>query len=126
MEHIDLLELAQRVTIEARKLQNIRLGYVGCALISENQIYTGINLDFDCGLGFCAEHSAISNMVKSGKTKISLIVAITHDGKILPPCGRCRELIFQINNENLETEIILEEKVVKLKELLPYNWQDYI
>jgi len=33
-------------------------------------------------------------------------------------------LIYQINEENYEAEIILEEnKVVKLKDLLPEAWQ---
>jgi cytidine deaminase len=44
-------------------------------------------------------------------------------GRILPPCGRCRELMFLINGENGSTRIVVEkDKSVPLKELLPYRW----
>jgi len=45
---------------------------------------------------------------------------------IIPPCGSCRQLIHDMDESNLDTEIILDKnKVVKLKELLPYSewWQ---
>jgi cytidine deaminase len=52
------------------------------------------------------------------------IVAVGRNGKILPPCGRCREFMYQINNENLEAEVLVaENKVVKLEELLPYRFE---
>jgi len=41
----------------------------------------------------------------------------------MPPCGRCRELIHQIHDDNLETNVILgKNAVVKLSQLLPYLW----
>jgi len=58
-------------------------------------------------------------MLKHRETRISRIVAITKDS-ILSPCGRCRELMFQIDNNNLQTEIILKNDSVKLlSDLLP-------
>ena len=60
----------------------------------------------DCDLGFCAEHSAIANMILNGEYIIKKIVAV-HKDKIYPPCGRCRELMYQLNRENREAEIIL-------------------
>ena len=42
---------------------------------------------------------------------------------ILPPCGRCREFMYQINSDNLEADVIIgENKVIKLKKLLPHTW----
>jgi cytidine deaminase len=39
---------------------------------------------------------------------------------VLPPCGRCREFIRQIDEGNLDTEVILgKDEASKLKELLP-------
>jgi cytidine deaminase len=66
-------------------------------------------------------------MVTSGEYRITKIVAVWRDngnGKlyVLPPCGRCREFIRQIDEANLETEVILaKDKTVKLKDLLPYH-----
>jgi cytidine deaminase len=42
--------------------------------------------------------------------------------KVLPPCGRCREFIRQIHQENLDTEVLLSAaKSVPLRELLPHH-----
>src|SRR5216684_1559325 len=39
----------------------------------------------------------------------------------VPPCGRCREFIRQMHEENGETDVILgRDTVVKLRELLPH------
>jgi len=63
-------------------------------------------------------------MVTNGEYRIKKIVAVSGDGAVLPPCGRCRELIYQINEDNWNTEIILgETRVVKLEDLLPEPWQ---
>ena len=50
--------------------------------------------------------------------------AVNDDGAVLPPCGRCRELIYQIDPANLDTDVIVERnEVVKLRDLLPHPWQ---
>ena len=64
-------------------------------------------------------------MVKRGETRISAIAAATARGNVLPPCGRCRELIYQINEANLDTEIfVVLDRTRPLKELLPEIWQE--
>jgi cytidine deaminase len=45
-------------------------------------------------------------MVLEQRYKIKKIVAVSGDGTVLPPCGRCRELMYEINEDNYETEII--------------------
>ncbi len=106
----------------------IRGGFVkevGCALMTENgRVFTGANLDLACGIGFCAEHTAISQMISQTKeTHIKTIVSAKKD-KILPPCGRCRELMNLLDIRNMETSIIIaEDKKVTLKDLLPYSWE---
>jgi cytidine deaminase len=73
-------------------------------------------------MGFCAEHSAIAAMVTHGEHVIQKIVAVSGHG-ILPPCGRCREFMHQIHEDNWEAEVIIgENKSVKLKDLLPFTW----
>jgi len=60
-------------------------------------------------------------MLKHRETIIRKIVAVS-EHSVLAPCGRCRELMFQVNLLNLECEVILPEGSVKLKELLPHTW----
>jgi len=77
-------------------------------------------------LGFCAEHNAIGSMVTAKEYVIKKIVAVWKDEKggvyILHPCGRCREFMRQLGKDNMDTEVIVaKDKVVKLKDLLPYE-----
>lgn len=98
-------------------------GSVAAALVSGSGIvYTGICIDLACGIGFCAEHSAISEMLKNRETQIDTIVAVSKNG-VIPPCGRCREMIFQIDKKNFKTRVLLAEgKCVLLENLLPERW----
>ncbi|DAB41294.1 MAG TPA: cytidine deaminase [Sulfurovum sp. UBA12169] len=99
-------------------------GKVGAALLSaKGNIYTGINIELACGIGFCAEHSAIAEMLKNRETQIDMIVA-TNNKSIIPPCGRCRELMFQVNRSNMNTKIYLTgDRYMTLAELLPNPWE---
>ena len=65
-------------------------------------------------------------MVTAGEYKIEKIVAVWRDEGgatyVLPPCGRCREFIRQIDEGNLETDVVLgRDETSKLKDLLPRN-----
>ena len=127
-----LLKQAVDATKQARRVAESRkdwkyMGYVGAALITnQGNVFTGINIDLLCGIGFCAEHSAVAEMVKKGETGIKKIVAATAEGNVLPPCGRCREMLYQIDESNLDTEVIIGAGIKQpLRELLPHNWQEH-
>lgn len=100
----------------------------GCALITDKgNLYVGVSIDTPSSIGFCAEHSAIAAMVTNGEYKIKKIVAVLEDGTVLPPCGRCREFMYQIDASNLDTVVLItKDKTVKLRELLPYPWDEEI
>jgi cytidine deaminase len=92
--------------------------------------YSGVCIDTGSGTGFCAEHSAIAAMVTAGEYRIATIVAVWRDENgllyVLPPCGRCREFIRQIDSANLDTEVILgEDRSALVRELLPaHDWPE--
>ncbi len=120
----ELIKKAKSV-VKPRKIKHgFTVGDVGCALVThKGNVYLGVCIDAAGGMGFCAEHSAIASMVTHGEHIIKKIVAVVEDGTPIPPCGRCREFMHQIHEENLEGEIIIERnKSVKLKDLLPYPW----
>ncbi|MDF2985857.1 MAG: CMP/dCMP deaminase zinc-binding protein [Eubacterium sp.] len=98
---------------------------VASALLTDKgNVYTGVCIDTACSMGFCAEHAAIAQMITNEESRIVKIVAVGAGGKIYPPCGRCREFIYQINNDNLKAEVLVAEgKAVKLEELLPYRFE---
>ena len=128
MSHIsdhDLIACAVSV-VNARRIGDYLVGDVGCALVSESgAVYTGVCIDVTCGIGFCAEHSAIAAMVTAGENRIAKIVAVWADGEgavsVLAPCGRCREFMRQIQDGALHTQVILgRDEVVTLADLLPH------
>ncbi len=98
-------------------------GSVGAALLSEaGDVFTGICIDARCSLGFCAEHAAIAEMLKHRQTRIRAIVAVREDGEVLPPCGRCRELLRQTDPANWDTQVILPGNTIEpLSALLPFS-----
>lgn len=118
-----LIEAARAVCGAFRLADDFGAGGVGAAIRTESgNVYTGICIDLACGLGFCAEVAAIAEMLKDRETQITQIVAVS-DSRILPPCGRCRETMAQIDSRNLDAEIILDvDKTVKLRQLLPEHW----
>jgi len=104
-------------------------GDVGCCLVSTSgKHYVGVDIDTGSGTGFCAEHSAIAAMVTAGEYQIAKIVAVWRDEQgrlyVLPPCGRCRELMRQTDAANLDTEVVLgDTRRLRLRELLPeHEW----
>lgn len=108
-----------------KKLSGGETKEVACALLTKKgKLFTGVNIDLVSGIGFCAEHSAVADMIShSNETQIKTLVAV-YGKKIIAPCGRCCEMLRQVNKKNWEeTEIIISSKQkVKLKQLLPYNW----
>lgn len=98
-------------------------GVAAAIRTASGRIYTGISIDVSCGIGFCAEHAAIAEMLKHRETRIEMVAAITEGGHIIPPCGRCREFMLQIDDENERTAVVVaRDRVVTLKELLPFRW----
>ena len=100
-------------------------GCVASALITKEhgEVFTGIALDMHCGIGFCAEHAAIAEMLKHREAVIDMIVALS-PSKIMTPCGRCRELMVQVSEENFKTQIIVgPTEIVLLEDLLPMHWK---
>ncbi|BED93140.1 MAG: cytidine deaminase [Candidatus Paraimprobicoccus trichonymphae] len=121
--------LIERATFIVGKInlngfKNNSSGEVSSALVTKKgNIYTGICIDIACSMGFCAEHAAVAEMLKSRETEINMVVAVRKDGKVIPPCGRCREMMVQVNISNLKTMVIVEKNLVlPLEKLLPHTW----
>ena len=126
MTNEELIKKAESILNPYKTNDGRLFGDVAAALISEKGIlYTGVCVD-TASWGLCAERSAIAAMITGKEYKIKKILAVWKDEKngklyVLPPCGTCREFIRRADEGNLETEVILgRDKVVKLKELLPY------
>jgi len=122
----ELIKEAEAV-LNPQKVGDRLFGDVGAALVTDKgNLYTGVCIDTP-SWGLCAERSAIAAMVTAKELKIEKIVGVwkNENGatQILPPCGICREFMRQVHNDNLETEVLLRDRVLKLRDLLPYcDW----
>lgn len=118
-----LIKLASKL-VNPQPVPGGIVGEVGAALrTSDGKIFTGVCMHLVCGLGFCGEHTAIANAITEvGAMDIDTIVALNRHG-IIPPCGRCRELMNVISVNGAKTWVIIgEREKVKLSELLPRAW----
>jgi cytidine deaminase len=116
-----LVERAAAVAHPFAPSEDLRAGDVGAALLTvDGDTFTGICIDAQCGLGFCAEHAAVAEMLKAGQARVRLIVAVDRDGTVMSPCGRCRELLWQLSPDNRTTWVVGSDRSLKvLTELLP-------
>ncbi len=118
-----LIDAAASLVGEFELSHHSTAGAVGAALRTRaGNIYTGICMHMSCGIGSCAEHGAVVEMLKHRETDIEEIVAVNRDG-IITPCGRCRELLVQTAPGNLQTRVIVDATTsIPLAELMPLHW----
>lgn len=99
---------------------------VGCALLTtDGKMFVGVNVEqtHSSPCSMCAEYSAIGAMQTEDNFEIATILAVDDEGVILPPCGKCREMIRQFGNPF----VILQQKngdhfKVRLDTLIPF-WE---
>ncbi len=125
MDFDELYKIARSVVNPRKLSENAEAGGVGAAILAESgKVYTGVCIDTACSMGFCAEHAAAAAMVTAGESRVLKMIAVGWDGRIMPPCGRCREFISQLNDDNVNAQVMVKEGVVvTIKQLLPYDWK---
>ena len=127
-EFIALYERAKAVLRPRQLSQNSFAGSVAAAIETPSgAVYTGVCIDTPCSMGFCAEHAAAAAMVTAGENRVMGVVAVHMDDdgntEIVPPCGRCREFLCQLHDDNHLAQVKLSERVLTLDELLPFRWE---
>ena len=123
-EFNQLLAIAKGLAKERKLSKVATAGTVAAVILTDKgNIYTGICIDTPAGMGFCAEHSAIASMVTAGESHIVKIVASGIDDEgACAPCGRCREFINSVHDENYKCEVMLEDgSITTIEKLLPYR-----
>lgn len=122
-----LYDAAKQVLNPREISKMIEAGGVAAAIESTSgKIYVGVCVDTACTLGICAERNAIFHMITNGENAIRRVIAINRTGKVIPPCGACREFMTQLMPDSYRTvEIMMDyetNKVVTLGKLTPEWW----
>lgn len=96
---------------------------VGAALVAENgEVFTGCNVESaSYGLTVCAERVAIWKAVSEGVTKFTEIAVVADTEELTPPCGVCRQIIWEFCGD---IPVVLanlkgQSETVQMRELLP-------
>ena len=123
MEHSEkeLVEAARRVRENAyAPFSEFK---VGAALETDDgEIIVGSNVESaSYGLTVCAERVAVWNAISQGKRKIKRIAVVADTEDLTPPCGVCRQIIWEFGGNIPVIFANLHGKVetVQMKDLLP-------
>ena len=97
--------------------------HVGAALEeADGRVYTGCNVEnASYGLTNCAERTAAFKAVSEGARKFRRIAVAADTSPLTPPCGACRQVLWEICGD---IEIILvnlkgESESLRLQDLFP-------
>ncbi len=120
---LELIEAAKAVREKAyAPYSNFKVG--AALLTKEGKVFTGCNVESaSYGLTVCAERVAIWKAVSEGEAESEIeaiaVVADTHE--LTPPCGVCRQIIWEFCGDVPVIFANLEGKTetVKMSELLP-------
>jgi cytidine deaminase len=96
---------------------------VGAAVQDEQgRVFTGCNIEnATYGLTICAERVAVFKAISEGASKLKRVAVVADTGILTPPCGACRQILWEFCGDVELTMANLEGKVetVRLREIFP-------
>ncbi len=117
----NLIESAKQVRERAfAPYSNFKVG--AAVQTKSGKIFTGCNVESaSYGLTVCAERVAIWKAVSEGETEFEQIAVVAGTDELTPPCGACRQIIWEFCGNVPVTFANLKNKTetVPMKELLP-------
>lgn len=95
-----------------------------CLRTNAGTLYAGCNVEnASYGLTVCAESNAIAAMVSAGEKNLQEIVVVIPGKNPCPPCGACRQRIFEFASNDAVVHCHTTEgqqASYTLRELLPF------
>ena len=101
---------------------------VGAALEApDGTVVTGCNVESaSYGLTMCAERVAIFKAISEGARKFTRLAIAADTASPTPPCGSCRQIIWEFCGDVEITLVNLEgrSEVMRMKDLFPRPFDD--
>ena len=121
MSNDDLIRAAREVRKHARaRFSNFK---VGAALEAEaGGIFTGCNVEnASYGLTVCAERVAVWKALSEGESQFRRIAIVADTDKLTPPCGACRQILWEYcgDIEILLANLAGKTETLRLSSLFP-------
>lgn len=96
---------------------------VGAALeTAGGKIYTGCNIESATyGLTMCAERVAVWKAVSEGEREFARIAVVADTDKLTPPCGSCRQILWEFCGDIPVTlsNLAGDAETLRMSDLLP-------
>ncbi|HMI52972.1 MAG TPA: cytidine deaminase [Candidatus Saccharimonadales bacterium] len=120
-EKDSLIEAAKQVRENAHApFSNFRVG--AAVRASSGRIFGGCNVENSTyGLTLCAERVAIFKALSEGERGFDAIAIVTDADTLTPPCGACRQIIWEFCGDIPVTLSNLKDKseTLQMRDLLP-------
>ena len=88
------------------------------ALVDDGRVVVGCNVEnASYGLSLCAECGVASALHAGGGGRLVALSVVAGDGDVLAPCGRCRQILWEVGGPELLVDAGAEP--VRLATLLP-------
>lgn len=90
------------------------------------KVFVGVNMQVEksAPTSMCAEYPAIGALASAGEKRAACLAAVVYRGKnrfaVLPPCGKCRQLLQEFGNPDVIVPVRGKLKKVSLKDLVPF------
>jgi cytidine deaminase len=101
---------------------------VGAALEDKDgRVFTGCNVEnATYGLSVCAERVAVFKAVSEGAEKFQRIAVAADTDVLTPPCGACRQILWEFcgDIEVTLTNLHGKTETLRLKDLFPRPFDD--
>ncbi len=66
------------------------------ALVDDGRVVIGCNVEnVSYGLGLCAECAVVCALHSGGRGRLLALVCVDGTGRLLMPCGRCRQVLLE-------------------------------
>ena len=119
--HEELIEAAKEARMRAYAPYS-KFSVGAAALTRSGKIFPGCNIENSSyGATICAERVAVGNAYAHGERGIAAIAIVADTPTLCPPCGMCRQVLFEAG-ENME--VILanlrgDVRICRMRDLLP-------
>ncbi|MDR2975468.1 MAG: cytidine deaminase [Propionibacteriaceae bacterium] len=120
MEWDELVEAARLATAHSYSpYSHYPVG--AAAWTTDGRLVTGCNVEnASYGLTLCAECGLVSNLAATGGGRLIRFTCVDQAGRIITPCGRCRQLLWEHGGPTLQ--VLSPAGVVSMDQLLPQAW----
>lgn len=112
---------AEAVSVMRRAYAPYSRFCVGAAgLVDDGRVVVGCNVENGAyGVTLCAECGMVSALHASGGGRLVAVVVVDGDGGPCPPCGRCRQLLWEAGGPDCLVDALPGRGPVPMTEVLP-------